>query len=115
MFTRAERIRLNLELFRSLTNKLSDPMEKITALSFCFVTCTISRNMPASVAAAWAEATMSILCVEWCQFLELFRSLTNKLSDPMEKITALSFNESAYRKTANEVSFLQFLHDCDNV
>ncbi|KAJ6167567.1 hypothetical protein N7497_000410 [Penicillium chrysogenum] len=35
--------------------------------------------------------------------LELFRSLTNKLSDPMEKITALSFNESAYRKTANEV------------
>ena len=35
--------------------------------------------------------------------LELFRSLTNKLSDPMEKITALSFNESAYRQTANEV------------
>lgn len=34
MFTRAERIRLNLELFRSLTNKLSDPMEKTTALSF---------------------------------------------------------------------------------
>lgn len=34
LFTRAERIRLNLELFRSLANKLSDPMEKITALSF---------------------------------------------------------------------------------
>lgn len=34
LFTRAERIRLNLELFRSLANKLSDPMEKVTALSF---------------------------------------------------------------------------------
>jgi uncharacterized protein (DUF1778 family) len=35
--------------------------------------------------------------------LELFRSLTNKLSEPMEKTTALSFNKSAYRQTANEV------------
>ncbi|PKY00375.1 hypothetical protein P168DRAFT_300151 [Aspergillus campestris IBT 28561] len=35
--------------------------------------------------------------------LELFRSLTNRLSDPMEKSTALSFNESAYRQTVNEV------------
>ncbi|KAJ5619391.1 hypothetical protein N7510_003375 [Penicillium lagena] len=34
MFTRAERIRLNLELFRALTNRLSDPTEKNTALSF---------------------------------------------------------------------------------
>jgi methyl-accepting chemotaxis protein len=33
-FTRAERIRLNLELFRSLTNKLSDPIEETTALLF---------------------------------------------------------------------------------
>lgn len=34
LFTRAERIRPNLELFRSLANRFSDPMEKITALSF---------------------------------------------------------------------------------
>lgn len=33
LFSRTERIRLNLELFRSLANKLSDPKEKITALS----------------------------------------------------------------------------------
>jgi hypothetical protein len=37
------------------------------------------------------------------QNLELFRSLTNKISDPMEKTTALSFNESVYRQTAKEV------------
>lgn len=35
--------------------------------------------------------------------LELFRSLTTRLSDPMERSTALSFNESTYRQTANEV------------
>ncbi|RJE20392.1 hypothetical protein PHISCL_07263 [Aspergillus sclerotialis] len=35
--------------------------------------------------------------------LELLRSLTSKLSDPMEKNAALLFNESAYRRTADEV------------
>ncbi|KAL5043025.1 hypothetical protein BDW71DRAFT_188782 [Aspergillus fruticulosus] len=34
LFTRAERIRLNLELFRSLTYRLSDPVEKASAISF---------------------------------------------------------------------------------
>ncbi|KAL4760920.1 uncharacterized protein BDW70DRAFT_168414 [Aspergillus foveolatus] len=35
--------------------------------------------------------------------LELFRSLTYRLSDPMERTAAISFNESSYRQTANEV------------
>ncbi|KAL4812735.1 hypothetical protein BDW67DRAFT_188418 [Aspergillus spinulosporus] len=34
LFTRAERIRLNLELFRSLTYRLSEPMERTAAISF---------------------------------------------------------------------------------
>lgn len=40
--------------------------------------------------------------------LELFRSLTYRLSDPMERTAATSFNESSYRQTANEV--LELVH-----
>ncbi|CBF71411.1 hypothetical protein AN6763.2 [Aspergillus nidulans FGSC A4] len=40
--------------------------------------------------------------------LELFRSLTYRLSDPMERTAAISFNESSYRQTANEV--LELVH-----
>ncbi|KAL4747155.1 hypothetical protein BDW72DRAFT_206750 [Aspergillus terricola var. indicus] len=35
--------------------------------------------------------------------LELFRSLTYRLSDPMERTAAISFNESSYRQAANEI------------
>jgi hypothetical protein len=38
--------------------------------------------------------------------LELFRSLATRLSDPVEKSITLTFNESAYRQTANEVTAL---------
>lgn len=34
LLTSSERIRLNLELFRSLANRLTDPEEKSTVLSF---------------------------------------------------------------------------------
>lgn len=36
-------------------------------------------------------------------YLELFRSLANRLTDPEEKNTVLSFNDAAYRQTADEV------------
>ncbi|OXN04993.1 hypothetical protein CDV58_05629 [Aspergillus fumigatus] len=56
------------------------------------------------------EALIELLsrCERVRLYLELFRSLTSRLSNPVEKSISLSFNDSAYRQTANEI--LGFVH-----
>ncbi|EAW21388.1 uncharacterized protein NFIA_065520 [Aspergillus fischeri NRRL 181] len=56
------------------------------------------------------EALIELLsrCERVRLYLELFRSLTSRLSNPVEKSISLSFNDSAYRQTADEI--LGFVH-----
>jgi hypothetical protein len=56
------------------------------------------------------EALIELLCR--CErarlYVELFRSLSSRLSNPVERSISLSFNDSAYRQTGEEI--LGFVH-----
>ncbi|GFF49737.1 hypothetical protein IFM61606_05377 [Aspergillus udagawae] len=56
------------------------------------------------------EALIELLnrCERVRLYLEVFRSLTSRLSNPVERSISLSFNDSAYRQTADEI--LGFAH-----
>ncbi|KAF7157872.1 hypothetical protein CNMCM5623_002306 [Aspergillus felis] len=56
------------------------------------------------------EALVELLsrCERVRLYVELFRSLTSRLSNPVERSISISFNDSAYRQTADEI--LGFVH-----